>query len=73
MSGVLVLLVIAVVYFLILYFIAFMSNRHYRDSSDILWITGDQWWAILIMWAPILLVFFLEYEGQNGLIPNDSN
>lgn len=47
-------LIVAVVYFLILYFVAFLSNRNNRDSDDVLWISRSQWEAIFVMWLPII-------------------
>lgn len=52
-------LIVAGIYFLILYFVAFLSNRHNRDKDDVLWISRNQWRALFIMWVPII-VFLLR-------------
>lgn len=49
-------LIVAVVYFLILYFVAFVSNMDNRDSDDILWISRSQWGGIFALWLPIVLL-----------------
>lgn len=49
-------LIVAVVYFLILYFVAFLSNRDNRDSDDVLWISRSQWGGIFALWLPIVLL-----------------
>lgn len=53
-------LIVAVVCFLILYFVAFMSNRRYRDDDDILWISRSQWKAIFIFWIFPIMAFLLR-------------
>ena len=47
-------LIIAVLYFVLLYVVAFLANYHYRDKNDILWISRHQWKAIFIMWIPVI-------------------
>jgi len=46
--------------FVMLYVVAFISNRHYRDSDDILFISKTQWEAIIIMILPTLVALFLR-------------
>ena len=45
-------------YFVALYVIAFICNRHYREKDDILFLSRRQWKAILVMWIPCLFAFF---------------
>ena len=44
-----------IVWFTLLYIVAFISNRHYRDSDDVLFISKTQWKAIFMMMLPTLL------------------
>jgi hypothetical protein len=53
-------IVVSIVYFFVLYLIAFFSNLHYREEDDILFIHKSQWKAILVMWLPILVGIFSE-------------
>jgi len=48
------------VIFVLLYTIAFVSNRHYRDSEDILFVSKSQWEAIFMMMLPTLLAVFMR-------------
>jgi hypothetical protein len=41
--------------FVLLYIIAFISNRHYRDSEDVLFISKRQWKAIFMLMLPTLI------------------
>ena len=41
-----------------LYIVAFISNRHYRDSDDVLFISKSQWKAIFLLMLPTLLAVF---------------
>jgi hypothetical protein len=54
-------IIIAAIYFLILYLIAFFSNLHYRDKDDILFISKSQWSAIFVMWLPLLAAIVKTY------------
>jgi hypothetical protein len=49
------------VYFLILYFIAFFSNVHYREKNDFLFIKKSQWKAIVIVMIPVIIVLVKLY------------
>lgn len=44
--------------FVILYIVAFISNRHYRDSEDVLFISRSQWEGIFLLMIPTLLAAF---------------
>lgn len=44
--------------FVILYIVAFISNRHYRDSEDVLFISKSQWKAIFLLMLPTLITIF---------------
>lgn len=46
--------------FVMLYFVAFISNRDHRDSDDILFISKSQWEAIFLMILPSLIAVFKE-------------
>ncbi len=50
-------LILCLVYFVILYIIAFCSNFKYREDDDILWVSRSQWRALLVMWLPSLILF----------------
>lgn len=52
--------IIGLIYFLVLYLIAFFSNLHYREEDDILFISRSQWRAIAVMWLPIIVVFMKQ-------------
>lgn len=41
--------------FAMLYIVAYINNRHYRDSEDILFISKSQWEAIFLLILPTLL------------------
>ena len=41
-----------------LYIVAFISNRHYRDNEDVLFISKSQWKAIFLLMLPTLLAVF---------------
>lgn len=41
-----------------LYIVAFISNRHYRDSDDVLFISKSQWKAIFLLMLPTLIAVF---------------
>lgn len=44
--------------FAMLYIVAFISNRNYRDSEDVLFISKSQWEAIFLLMLPTLLAIF---------------
>lgn len=50
--------IVAVIYFLILYLIAFFSHKGYKEEDDILLISRSQWGALFVMWLPILALLF---------------
>ena len=41
--------------FAMLYIVAYISNRHYRDSEDVLFISKSQWEAIFLLMLPTLI------------------
>lgn len=43
------------VYFAILYIIAFLSRRGYREDDDFLWVSKTQWSAIGVLWVPAMI------------------
>ncbi len=49
-----------IVIFVLLYTIAFVSNRHYRDSKDILFISKSQWEAIFLLMLPTIIAVFMR-------------
>lgn len=59
MEKIIIMACVALGYFLLLYMIAFVSNRHYRSADDVFWISKKQWNAIFVMWAPCLLAMAL--------------
>lgn len=50
-------IIICLVWFVILYIIAFYFNFKNREDDDILWISRSQWRALLVMWLPSLFIF----------------
>ena len=44
--------------FVMLYIVAFINNKHYRDSEDILFISKSQWEAIFLLMLPTLIAVF---------------
>lgn len=44
--------------FIMLYIVAFISNRHYRDSDDVLFVSRSQWEGIFLLMIPTLLAAF---------------
>lgn len=44
-----------IIVFVILYIVAFLSHRHYRDSDDVLFVSKSQWEAIFLLMLPTLL------------------
>lgn len=50
-------IIITLIYFLILYIVALVSNWGYWEEDDILFVSRRQWKALLIMWLPALVLF----------------
>lgn len=46
--------------FVMLYIVALISNRHYRSSEDVLFISKSQWEAIFLLMLPTLIAVFLK-------------
>ena len=46
--------------FVMLYIVAFINNRHYRDSEDVLFISKSQWEAIFLLMLPTLIAVFMR-------------
>ena len=44
--------------FVMLYIVAFINNRHYRDNKDVLFISKSQWEAIFLLMLPTLIAVF---------------
>lgn len=44
--------------FVMLYIVALISNRHYRSSEDVLFISKSQWEAIGMLMLPTLIAVF---------------
>lgn len=59
MNKITIMACVALGWFLLLYLIAFMSNRNYRSEDDVFWITKKQWNAIFTMWVPCLFAIAL--------------
>ena len=55
MNKMIIMACVALGYFLLLYMIALISNRHYRSDEDVFWISKNQWNAIFVMWVPCLI------------------
>ena len=55
MNKAIIIICIALCWFLLLYLIAFLANRHYRNDEDVLWISKNQWGAIFTLWVPFLI------------------
>lgn len=45
-----------IIYFIILYLVAWIANRNYRDKDDFLGISRLQWRAIMLIWLPSIVV-----------------
>lgn len=54
-------LVIIIIYFLVLYLIAYFANRDYREDDDILFVARSQWRGILVMWMPSLVILLKRW------------
>ena len=50
-------IIVSVVYFVILYLIAYFSARGYRDDDCVLGVNRSQWSALFMMWLPVLVIF----------------
>ena len=46
--------------FIMLYIVAFISNRHYRDSDNVLFISRTQREGIFLLMIPTLLAAFMR-------------
>ena len=53
-------IVFLAVFFVLLYVVAYISNRHYRHSDDILFISKEQWKSILLMMLPTIIAAFMR-------------
>lgn len=49
-----------IVIFVLLYTIAFVSNRQYRNSEDILFISKSQWEGIFLLMLPTIIAVFMR-------------
>lgn len=58
MGATIVRIAYPIVCFAILYIVAFISHRHYRDSDDILFVSKSQWEAIFLLMLPTLISVF---------------
>lgn len=58
MRTIIIRITCSIVCFIILYVIAFVSNRHYRENDDILFISKSQWKAIFLLMLPTLITIF---------------
>lgn len=50
--------VFPIMWFVILYIVAFISNRSDPESDDVLFVSRSQWRAIFVLMLPILLAIF---------------
>ena len=50
-------LIYAAIIFAVLYIIAFLCNRDYREDDDVLWVSRKQWEGIIVMMIPLLIAF----------------
>lgn len=55
MNKIIIMACMALGWFLLLYLVAFISNRHYRSADDVFWISKEQWNAIFTLWVPCLI------------------
>lgn len=56
-------IIVAVVYFLVLYLIAVLASWNYKwgkDEPHFLGVSDRQWEALLILWLPMLLALSLN-------------
>ncbi len=58
MGATIVRIAYPIVCFAILYIVAFISNRHYQDSDDVLFVSKSQWKAIFLLMLPTLITIF---------------
>ena len=50
-----------IIYFAILYMVAWVANRNNRDKDDILGISKLQWRAIMLIWLPSIVVIIKSF------------
>lgn len=55
METIIIRIAFPITIFVMLYIVAFISNRHYRDSEDVLFISRSQWEGIFLLMIPTLL------------------
>ena len=60
MEGLIFKIIPLIVIFVLFYTIAFVSNRHYRDSEDILFISKSQWEGIFLLMLPTIIAVFMR-------------
>ena len=48
---------VSVVWFLILYLVAFFSSWNDKEDDAVLFVNRSQWQALFVMWLPVLAVF----------------
>ena len=53
-------IIISIIYFVFLYIVAWISAREIRGQASFGGITEGQWHALIILWVPILIIFFLK-------------
>jgi hypothetical protein len=49
-----------IIVFVMLYIVAFVSNRHCRDSDNVLFVSRSQWEGIFVSMLPVLLAIFMR-------------
>lgn len=50
-------IIIAVIYFLILYSVAWIGARGHREDDAIFGVNRRQWLFLFVMWTPVLVAF----------------
>lgn len=58
MGMMMIRIVFSITIFVMLYIVAFISNKDYRDSEDVLFISKSQWKAIFLLMLPTLIAVF---------------
>ena len=53
-------LIYEVIYFVILYAMGVISGYKWREKSDILYLSRDQWFALLMMFIPVFIGGFIK-------------
>ena len=53
-------LIYVIVWFLILYIFGFISSYKWREETDILFLSRQQWMALIIMWLPVFIGGFIK-------------